>query len=140
MEKNFKFKTDIRVRYSETDMAGVVNNINFFRYFEIARTEYWRTAGIIVMDVLKRGLDVVMVHQECDYKQPVYFDEILEIGVRTGEIGDSSFTIDYRILRKATGEEVAAGKTVHVMLDVSSRKPCPAPDWARDILLNFENS
>ncbi|MEW6203567.1 MAG: thioesterase family protein [bacterium] len=140
MKDNFKFKTNIRVIFSDTDMAGVVNNINFFRYFEAARIEYFRAAGIAVMDVIKSGLEAVMVHQECDYRLPVYFDEILEVGVRTSEIRETSFATEYRLWRKENGDEVAAGKTVHVMIDIKNRKPCPVPEWVREHFLNFDKA
>ena len=36
----------IRVRYAETDAMGVVYYANYLTYFEVARVEYLRAAGI----------------------------------------------------------------------------------------------
>jgi len=36
----------VRVRYAETDAMGVVYYANYLTYFEVARVEYLRAAGI----------------------------------------------------------------------------------------------
>ncbi len=35
----------IRVIYGDTDQMGVVYYANYFRYFEFARSEYFRSRG-----------------------------------------------------------------------------------------------
>lgn len=131
----YPFVIDKRVRYSETDSAGILNNISVFKYFEIGRIECWRTAGIRVPEINSNGTGFVMVRQECDYRRPVYPDEMLEVGVRLGGIGNTSFTTEYQVCRKATGEVVANGKTVHVVMDVKDRTLLPVP---RDIREKME--
>ena len=45
MKKEYKLTKTIRVRYAETDRMGIVYNANYFRWFEIARTELCRLWG-----------------------------------------------------------------------------------------------
>lgn len=41
----FSFSTKVKVRFSETDMYGHVNNTKVFAYFEYARIEYFKALG-----------------------------------------------------------------------------------------------
>ncbi|MFH1538760.1 MAG: thioesterase family protein [bacterium] len=136
--EGYPFSIDKRVRYSETDSEGILNNISIFKYFEIGRTEFWRAAGIEVPQMAGNGFGIVMVRQECDYRLPVYPDELLEVGTRLGGVGNTSFTTEYRVCRKATGEVVADGKTVHVVIDSKERKPIAVPEYLRRKMEEFE--
>ena len=40
-----KHETRIRVQYYETDAMGIVHHSNYVRYFETARTEFFRSRG-----------------------------------------------------------------------------------------------
>lgn len=124
---DFPFSVEKRVRYSETDSEGVLNNVAIFKYFETGRTEFWRAAGIDIPATLASGIGIVMAHQECDYRAPAYPDELLVIDVRLGGVGNSSFTTEYRVRRAASGETVAEAKTVHVVIDSKTRKSTPVP-------------
>ena len=56
------FRTECRVRYVETDCAGIVHYAFFFHYFEVGRMEMWRELGLpskVTLPVM-RG-DVVRV-------------------------------------------------------------------------------
>ncbi len=48
------YETELRVRYSETDAQGVVNNANYLSYFEIGRVEWLRRT--LLQGVGKTGL------------------------------------------------------------------------------------
>jgi acyl-CoA thioesterase FadM len=45
--KDFNHKTVVKVRFHEVDMLGVCNNAVFINYFEHARLEYVKAAGLI---------------------------------------------------------------------------------------------
>ncbi|MEW5946444.1 MAG: thioesterase family protein [bacterium] len=135
----YRFTMEKRVRYSETDAVGIANNLSFFRYFEIGRTEYWRSMDAILPEIERKTLGIVMVHQECDYRLPAYPDELLEVGVRTASVGETSIVTEYRLHRKETNEVIAEGNTVHVTMDAQTRKPVPVPDPIREKLSRFEN-
>jgi len=75
-----EFRITRRVEFSETDMAGIVHYSNFFRYMESAEHAFFRSLGHSV--VLKRfdpPLGLPRVHAECDYLQPLRFEDEVEI-------------------------------------------------------------
>ena len=58
------------VYYEDTDCLGVVYYANYFRYFELSRSEYFRARGGSYVDVEKRGLMLPVVDASCSYRAP----------------------------------------------------------------------
>lgn len=101
-----------RVEFSETDMAGIVHYSNFFRYMEAAEHEFFRSLGF---SVVTRQVDPPVgwprVHAACDYKQPLRFEDEIEIHMVVTEKKTKSLSYQFRI-RKLNGHpqvEVARG-------------------------------
>ena len=42
-------ETKLSVRYSETDMMGIVYHSRYYPWFEVARTDFIKAAGILSM-------------------------------------------------------------------------------------------
>lgn len=57
------------VRDSELDSQGIVNNANYFIYYEHARHLYFKSLGAPFIDFLKDGYRVVLTKAEITYKQ-----------------------------------------------------------------------
>ena len=51
-----KHETRIRVQYYETDAMGIVHHSNYIRYFETARTEFFRSRGYSYDRMEKSGV------------------------------------------------------------------------------------
>jgi acyl-CoA thioesterase FadM len=51
-----------------------------------------------------------------------------------GDIGRSSFTFSYGIVRVSNGQTVADGKTVNVTFDYATSRTIPIPDVTRALL------
>jgi len=45
--EQFTFCHRLRVRWAEVDKQSIVYNVNYFLYFDVAITEYWRSIGIL---------------------------------------------------------------------------------------------
>ena len=52
--------TEIRVRYEETDRMGVAYYGNYFVWFEVARTDFFREIGFPYVDLEKKGFTLQM--------------------------------------------------------------------------------
>jgi YbgC/YbaW family acyl-CoA thioester hydrolase len=108
----YELKVVRRVEFSETDMAGIVHYSNFFRYMEVAEHEFFRQLGF---SVVTRQVDPPVgwprVHAECDYKQPLRFEDEVEIHMLVKERRSKSLSYEFRF-RKINGTapaEVARG-------------------------------
>ncbi len=124
--------THIRVRYQETDNMGVVYYANYFVWFEIARSEYFRSLGISYRELEKRGLYMMVASAACTYKAPAQYDDVVRIQAWITEVKNTSMKFEYRIF---IGEKpIASGESGHVFTD-KSRKPVRIPQEIRDAYL-----
>ena len=82
-QKDFTFFTPIKVRFSETDLYGHMNNTVPIVYFEQARIEFLNNLGIME-EWLDREINniIVIADIQCDYVKQVYFDEQLKVYVK----------------------------------------------------------
>ncbi len=132
----FKYRTDLEMRFTDLDMMGHVNNAMYFTYMEIGRTKYWMQA--IQWDWKKTG--VVIGQASINYLKPLHLGDKISIYVRTSRIGNTSFDLEYMIVKMVNGEEVicSKGKTVCVVYDYESKSPVAIPDRERSKMIEFE--
>ncbi|HMP77938.1 MAG TPA: thioesterase family protein [Pirellulaceae bacterium] len=107
------FRTQRRVEFRDTDLAGIVHFSVFFTYMEEAEHEFLRQLGMSV--IWDTGVQVISwprVSATCQYRRPVRFEETIDIELQVGRIGDSSVRYDVRFCRQ--GEPVAHGEVTAV--------------------------
>jgi acyl-CoA thioester hydrolase len=108
----YEFKAVRRVEFSETDMAGIVHYANFFRYMETAEHGFFRQLGYsVVMDQFEPAVGWPRVHAECDYRQPLRFEDEVEIHLLVSEKKTKSLSYLFKFykLNASPRVEVARG-------------------------------
>jgi|ERR1051326_2073035 YbgC/YbaW family acyl-CoA thioester hydrolase len=108
-----EFKAVRLVEFYETDMAGIVHYSNFFRYMEAAEHGFFRSLGLsVVTDDSDPPIGWPRVHAECDYFQPLRFEDELEVHLLVSEIKSKalSYVFRFRKLNASPPQEVARGK------------------------------
>jgi acyl-CoA thioester hydrolase len=129
----FKFNCNIALRWSDHDELGHVNNAHFLTYLEEARIAYleheiqfnWKETGLILARV------------EIDYKQPLYYEQGLIIGIKCTRLGNSSFDLAYK-LNTTAGDLVAEAKTIQVTYDYAAKKPIFITEKIRSAIAQYE--
>ncbi len=71
--------TEVTVRYAETDCMGVVHHAVYPVWFEIARTDYIKAAGMSYAEMEKRGVMLPVTGISCRYRLPARYDDTLLI-------------------------------------------------------------
>lgn len=108
----FEFKAVRRVEFSETDMAGIVHYSNFFKYMETAEHGFFRALGFsVVMNQFEPPMGWPRVRAECEYRQPLRFEDEVEIHLLVSEKKSKSLSYIFKF-RKLNGPapvEVARG-------------------------------
>ncbi len=136
----YKFFEPVRVRFVETDLQGHVFFGNYLVYFDEALTRYTHTIGFTYQEFLKAGFDFFYIHSECDYKSRAFFEEVLDIHARVGQIGNSSVTFEFAAIKAKNDEVVATGKIIAVVVDLKTNKPVRVPDAFREAVARYEKS
>jgi acyl-CoA thioester hydrolase len=107
-----EFKIVRRVEFSETDMAGIVHYSNFFRYMEIAEHAFFRSLGFsVVTQQVDPPVGWPRVHAECDYQQPLRFEDEVEVHMLVSEKRSKSLSYAFRFrkINVSPPVEVARG-------------------------------
>ena len=134
---DFRFVHRLRVRWAEVDKQDIVFNGHYLAYFDVAITEYWRELGLAYPAIVKRwGTDLFVVKAAIEYRAPAHYDDMLDIGIRTARIGNSSLEFRVGIFR---GEEhLIAGELIYVNADPATRKSIGVPAELRELIERFE--
>jgi len=126
-----RFTTLIRVRYAETDAAGVVYYGNYLTYFEVVRVELLRALGHPITSIEERGVLLPVVEARLKYLRPAHLDDLLEVSASVESIGPASFAFDYEVARD--GLLLVAGWTRLAVCERDSGRAMPMPGWLREL-------
>jgi acyl-CoA thioester hydrolase len=121
----FRFATDVRVRFAETDAQGVAHNSVYLVWFEIARIAYLEEYAGGYPALRETGLESFVLESHVRYLQPAHFDDRLRIHARVGELRGARFRFDYEVTR--TDTLVAEGWTAHACVDAQTLRPTRIP-------------
>lgn len=97
------FAWPVRIYWEDTDAQGIVYYANYLRFFERARTEWWRTVGPAQEAWRAAGLGMFVVSEvNLRYVQPARLDDALVVTVEVLETGRATLLIGQRVLRGDT--------------------------------------
>ncbi len=138
--EGFSFFVEIKVRFSETDMYGHLNNTIPFTYYEVARIEFFKHLGFMHSWLNPNGEKIpVVADLQCDFWKQVYFGEMLRIFVKVHHVGTSSLDLHYLAVNEKD-EPVFTGRGAIVQISKLTGKSVPWTDeekeeWSRCMYL-----
>lgn len=124
---SYSGKTQLRVRYGETDKMGVVYYGNYPLYFEVGRTDLMREFGLTYRNIEEEGIILPVVSLNVKYYRPAHYDDLLTITTTIREMPAVKIIFDYQI-HNEEGELIAEGDTILVFTDNNTRRPRRAPE------------
>ena len=130
-------KTTCRVRYGDTDKMGFVYHANYFRWFEIGRSEMFRSMGIPYKSIESKGFFLPLSEIHCTFNAPSQYDDILVIETSLDTRYRAGMKFDYQIFSENNDKLLASGYTKHACVDSGGRVVRP-PKFLMDSIA--ENS
>ena len=79
--KKYHFRLDFEVRDYECDLQGVVNNAVYQNYLEHCRHEFIKTLGLDFSELSARGLNLVVIKAELEYKRSLRSGDRFWVGL-----------------------------------------------------------
>ncbi|MGE4527851.1 MAG: acyl-CoA thioesterase [Rhodospirillaceae bacterium] len=134
---DYGFHTAIPLRWSDFDMMGHVNNVQYMRFFESAVVEFFRSH-----DVFSRASSVTVFAAEnmCRFLKPLNYPLYsVECGMRVERLGGSSVRFGFALFRKEEEAPSAVGYWVQVFIDRQTLRTAPMPQQARDVFTRYVN-
>ena len=123
----------LRVYFEDTDVAGVVYYANYLKFFERARSDMLRAAGIDQREVLEAGGGVYVVAEaHIKYLRPARLDDALQILSEVKAVRGASVLIHQRVMR---GEEKLADAMITAAFLSRDLRPQRQP---REWIARFE--
>lgn len=115
--ENFPFKTVDKVRYSDTDRQGHVNNAVFATFFETGRVEllYNEQNGF-----LSNQCSFVVAKVTLELIKEIHWPGQIDIGTGIIRIGNSSMIVGANLYQD--GQLVASSETIVVQINHQTKK------------------
>lgn len=99
---NGVFFTPFKVRDSECDAQGVVNNANYLVYMEHARHEYIEAHGLRFADMVRDKIFLMTSHMEIDFLSSLRGGDAFEVSSVMTRKGPKA-VFDHKVIRLSDG-------------------------------------
>ena len=138
MKRNdYRFLDRLRVRWAEIDAQKIVFNAHYLMYFDTAIAGYWRAMAMPYAQTMEYlGGDLFVRKATVEYHGSARYDDVLDIGVRSARIGNSSILFEGTAFRQ--DEVLVSCELVYVFADPQAQTSRPVPQQLRDLLQAFE--
>ena len=126
------FVWPVRVYFEDTDSGGVVYHSRYLNFFERARTEMLRSAGVS-MTSLKQDhkLIWVVLDIKAQFRQAAKLDDELLVSAELTWMKGVRQGFRQQMTRKTDGVLIAEAELSAVMLHADSLKPARMPAWIK---------
>ncbi|ATC64925.1 acyl-CoA thioester hydrolase [Nibricoccus aquaticus] len=121
-------RSQITVRYAETDMMGVVYHGSYLPWFEIGRTTLLREQGLPYRELEAEGFLLPVLEVTARYLRPARYDDTITIVTTLREKPTLRILLEYELFNGDT--LIATGKTLHAFIDRQGRPVRPPPRFA----------
>lgn len=118
-------KTQINVRYAETDQMGVVYHGNYLAWFEVGRTRLFKEQGISYKQIEDDGYHLPVLEVAVKYHSPALYDDNVTVVTTLAEKPVLRIRLNYEVYRDDT--LLVTGSTTHAFIDHSGRPVRPPP-------------
>jgi YbgC/YbaW family acyl-CoA thioester hydrolase len=133
-----KFTIEERVRWGDVDAARIIFYGSYIHFFEFAETELFRAVGLpygVMFDEL--GIWLPRVHLECDFHRAARLDDLLEVSVYVGHIGNKSMRLNFEVRRKGEEELIATANFILAAVKQDTFETVRVPDALRERLAPY---
>jgi acyl-CoA thioester hydrolase len=129
-------RSEVRVRYAETDQMGVAYHANYLIWCEVGRTDYIRHLGVTYAEMERQGVLLAVADAQVRFHASARYDDVVRIDTRLAGVRSRMVTFAYELSRvDAAGavERLATASTALVSLDADG-KPTAMPAQFRELL------
>jgi acyl-CoA thioester hydrolase len=115
------YRSEIRVRYAETDQMGVVHHATYPIWFEAARSDLFRAMSLPYSEFEANGVIILVTKMTCRFLKPAHYDELIEVEATPCLLTPVRLTVEYQVTRSGDGALLATGSTRHAFANPQGR-------------------
>ena len=129
-------KTNLTVRYAETDQMRFAHHSNYIVWFERGRIELMKHAGISYAQLEKDGYLLPVLEINARYLKPARFDQELTINTIIAEKPRAKVKFNYEVLN-SDSEVLCTGFSLHSFMNKADRAIKPPREFLQKIQEHF---
>ena len=137
--KEFTFVVDLNIEWGDMDALQHVNNIEYFKYFQVARIAYFEKINSD-SEFEETPIPLILASTQCKFIYPLTYPDSISVGVRVDAMADQYFTMKYAVVSHQHQRLVAIGDAKVVMFDYVNNKKTSIPDEIRKTIIDLEES
>ncbi|HST31721.1 MAG TPA: thioesterase family protein [Chthoniobacterales bacterium] len=130
--KQPRIRTEVQVMFFDTDCGGVVSNIAYLRFIEIARTLLAEELGLPLAEMAKTQRYPVVVRTEIDYRRAAKLGDKLVIDGWLDQLQRARFWCAFQITRPADQTVITNCRQMLALIEMPAAKLLPLPNaWGK---------
>jgi len=116
--------------FFDTDCGGVVSNIAYLRFIEIARTHLAEELGLALREMVEKQTYPVVVRTEIDYRRAAKIGDQLVIEGWLEQVERARFWCSFQIIRPEDNTLIAQCRQMLALIEMPTGKLLRLPeDW-----------
>jgi YbgC/YbaW family acyl-CoA thioester hydrolase len=123
-----RIRTQVQVMFFDTDCGGVVSNIAYLRFIEIARTLLAEELGLALTEMAENQRYPVVVRTEIDYRRPARLGDQLVIEGRLDRVERVRFWCEFQITRPKDNTLIAQCRQMLALIEMPEGKLLRLPE------------
>lgn len=127
-----RIHTEVQVMFFDTDCGGVVSNIAYLRFIEIARTLLAEELGLQLVEMAQTQTYPVVVRTEIDYRRAAKLGDRLVIEGWLDNLQRARFWCAFRVMRPSDQSVIADCRQMLALIEMPAARLLPLPaDWEK---------
>jgi YbgC/YbaW family acyl-CoA thioester hydrolase len=127
-----RVRTELQVMFFDTDCGGVVHNIAYLRFIEVARTLLAEKLGLPLAEMAESKRYPVVVRTEIDYRRGAKLGDRLVVEGWLDQLERVRFWCAFSITRPADGALIAESRQMLALIAMPEAKLQRLPeDWEK---------
>ena len=122
-----------RVSYSDTDQMGFMHHSNYFKYYETARWELFRSIGIPYHEIEEEDVILPVINALVKFIKPAFYDQDIRIITILKSNKGARIIFDNQAINEA-GEIINEAQITVAFVRKSTGKACFPPKRISDTL------
>jgi len=123
-----RIRTDVQVMFFDTDCGGVVSNIAYLRFIEIARTHLAEELGLALVEMAQKQTYPVVVRTQIDYRRAAKLGDRLMIEGWLDRVERARFWCAFRITRPQDETLIAECRQMLALIEMPTGKLLRLPE------------
>ena len=112
-----EFRTSVKVYLEDTDAQGIVYHVNYVKFFERARTDYFDMRGVGLKAAQDRGLRFVVHSIAVKFLRTAVFSDVLDIGTTVASSSPFRLVFQQKATRRGESAIISTATVDVVCID-----------------------